>query len=243
MDKIPTLLKITSASICLFLSLQSIALAQNSWSFEDNPYPKYVELSGQEIKYLESEINIDDKKKSCELSIQKQYQIYQNHYPEYIIFANDETHFHNWKLYMVKSKEYISCMVTNPMSDLVDSDSSLKYVHFYFCGRFSREPISKEEKEIASRIKELFEYAKTGDPASVDLLLYANERTEIINLIPEVEYYFSKLAKPFIKDSKPRDLSHLIPLLSKKQITFLDETVKQNNLQSVLDTTNPCKTR
>ncbi len=219
-------------------------MAQASWSFEDNPYPKYGNLTPQEINLLEKKIEFTNTEKQCEYLINTQYQIYQTRYPEYKEFADDETYFQRWKLHMVASKNYESCMILSPMQSLVDSDSNLAYVHFYFCGRFSRSPKTIEEKEIAQTISELFEFAKTGDPAAVDLLLYANERTEIINLDPDFEYYFSKLAKPFINNDIPeRNLSRFIPLLSEERRTFLDKIALNSRFEDLLITTLPCKTR
>ena len=114
---------------------------------------------------------------------------------------------------------------------------------FYFCGKYSRSAKTTKELGAAKLIDEIFEYANTSYFGST-ALLQANIASDLIYLNPDIEYYFSKLVNPLLKDEmEPRDVSHLVPLLSKQQIEFLDEAVRQNDLQSVLDTTNSCKTK
>jgi len=248
-DKITELSKAFKKNIpllftCFFFLFSVSSTAQDIWSFDDNPYPIYEELTKEDREYFYTRADVISSKKDCDLIIKRQYQAYQNHYPEYKKIANDEGNYQRWKLYMLISENYESCMVSTPMLELVDPQSDLEYVHFYFCGAFSRPPKNKQEEEIAKRITELFNYAKTGVGVPVRSLLYANKHTEVINLTPEAEYYFNKLAEPFPKyDNKPRDISHLITILDKEMREFLDGLAVDLRFDDLLATTLPCKVR
>ncbi len=233
---------ITAFIVVLFFAPSSFA-QQNAWSFKDNPYPKANQLSEQERQMLNSKKEALNNIENCEELEKIQYKIYQNHYSKFQKYADDGDNFERWKLYMIKSGNYLSCSLLKPMQLLVDRDSELEYEHFYFCGQFSRPAQNEQEKQVAKVITQLFENAKTGSPAAVDILLYANENSEIINLTPDIEYYFSVLAKPFLKENNERDLSHLYSLISEEKQEFIKEAAQNLDIDSVLATSLPCKKR
>jgi len=247
-DKIKTRfnpLAIFGSFIFFFLFSINTAIAQNSWSFEDNPHPRYNQLSEQEKTFLNDKSTMKEGENPCKFSIRQEYAVYLDHYPNFSISGEEKTNFKNWKIHYSRSGKgyFISCLSVSLAVELMDTYYEVDFEDFYFCGQYSRLPNNKAEQEAADIIDEIFEYAKTYRSSSSSLL-YANSSSELIDLNPDIEYYFSKLVNPLLKDEiEPRDVSHLIPLLSEEKRAFLDEAALNFDFQPVLDTTEPCKTR
>ena len=104
-------------------------------------------------------------------------------------------------------------------------------------------PATNIEKNIILTVNELVEYSKNRDKKTISKLLSINKLQTIIKLNSDVQYFLVMLAKQNndLPDEKKWEVENLVQSISKQRIAFLDEAVRQNNLQSVLDTTKSCK--
>jgi len=144
-------------------------------------------------------------------------------------------------LWFVKYNDALSFVVWEELNEI---DFAGSFDDFYFCGLYSRPPATATEREAAKFIDELFEYTKYGSNSAISALLTANRLMGIVEMNPDVEYYISRLVVPELKGERPpRDVSHLKPLLSEERRAFVDRAVENFDLQTVLDTTEPCVAR
>lgn len=239
-------------ALCFFLSFIVPATAQVSWSFIDNPHPLYSELSKQEISFLNKNEKLYPLRTSCYKGIDTIYKIYQNRYPEFQKSGNSIINFRNWKRHVIQNKSVSSyaCIIGEPFEDLITYhyyylNDNQADIDFYYCGIFSRPPANKVEENIILTVNEQLEYSKNKDERTIKAVLSINNLQSVIKLNPDVQYFLVMLAKENndLPDDKKWNTANLVQTLSNERIAFLDEAVRQNNLQSVLDTTNPCKIR
>jgi len=187
---------------------------------------------------------------SCDTSIWLDYKTYQDRYPNFQKSGDYFSNFKYWKRHVIQEKSVspYACIIGNPFEDLL----SYHYYYlenkqadkaFYYCGVYSREASNELEKYIALTLNELVEYSKNKDMLPISKLLAINELQTIIKLNKDVEYFFIMLAKHNNEvDNRPRwKTEQLVKAISKKRLTFLDEAVQNNDLQSILNTIKPCK--
>ena len=228
------------------------SLAQNFWSFDDNPHPKYEEFSKQEKDFYNQNLKPYPLLTTCYKTIDTQYQIYQNRYPEFQKSGDKDINFKNWKRHVVKNDLVFSysCIIGEPFEDLISYhyyylDDERANKKFYYCGKFSSSPATDIEKNIVQTVNELIEYSKDLREKTISQTIAINELKTVIDLNPDVEYFYLSFAKKngFSQKRRDWDVEHLLPKLSKERIAFLDEAVANNDLQSVLDSTKACEIR
>ncbi len=238
-----------TAFATLHLNTSPAAASQNStWSFEEHPHPLYDELTEEEKKNSDvlAEYPLDGMS-PCEADLLATYEIYLRRYPGFQKRGNARTNFTNWKNYIAHQKQNRGtlCMYKVPFRRL-DAITFEPYVRkdFYFCGQYSRIPYTPLEHDAYLLIEEAISYAKTGHWSAVTTLVASQGEDHVIDLNPDIEYYFRKLIYPFAEDvEQDRDTSHLEPMLSAERIRFLDDAVTKRDFEAVVDTTPQCKTR
>ena len=242
-----------------FLALFNIssALAQNNiWSFEDNPQPQDIDYTMKEKQLIENSFSSAPLGEFCKMNLSAKYKIYNNHYPDFQTFDDEETRYKNWKLYLVKTRDIATCEHDNAYETLKDYIEIHYNNDFYFCGRFSREAQTEDEIKIFTFINELIDYVEIKPAGIAFSFIILNEFSNavssstyakvdglnpLIKLNPDVEYFLRKSMELGKKMSaKEWDVSHLLPFLNKEKISFLDEEILRKDFTAVLNATAPC---
>ena len=110
---------------------------------------------------------------------------------------------------------------------------------FFFCGKFSRPPESAKEEEIATLIREIFGYIQTDEPGRANKFLSYNAIGPIIELHPDIEYYYrARFTPPDYIDKKKvmRQTVHPNHTFSPARKTELNQAIEAGDVQRVIDT-------
>lgn len=236
----------TILTVLIFLfSGNSGVVAQDSvWSFKDNPHP----VDG---KLLEPEVNPEKGtvadllalKVACESLLDEQYLIYRELYPDFENSGDSESNLKNWETHLLTSADF-ACPALIPFVQLTSSYDDELFADFYFCGSYSRPAETALEREAAVLIDDLFDYAQLGEEALAFLLIAAGMTSGVVELNPDVEYYFSRLLGPVMEfDTQRPEITRPEQMLSDERKAFVEEAAERLDLQSVLDTTQPCAQR
>jgi len=223
-----------------FLIFPQFAMSQeNAWSFQDNPHPEYSELTKVEISAIYG--YRDDNIGACKQMVTELYKVYQSRYPQFEQSGSEFKNFKNWKIYAAQIGLQRSCLSQLAWEELFGIDETEAFGGLYFCGVYSRQPITKIERRVVVLIDEMVAYAETGSEPARFYLLSANSKTQLIDLVPDIEYYFSILVIEVLKDEVDEiDVSDLILQLTPKRQKFIELAALKFDFQSVLDTIGSC---
>ena len=235
-------LKFIVFTISLLVVPQAMA-SQSIWSFVEHPHPFDNELSKFEYRELSALVTSDDA--YCREAQKFQFELYRKNFPHFRDWRTPEDQFLAWKRHMMQPerRDTRSCIITNELETMTDLNYEHERNDFRFCGIFTRPPNSVQERQIASLIEEIFGYVRLDQKGSAYSVLTWNSMTNIVLLHPDVEYYFrAKFTPPsWDPEMTPRDTAHPNHVFTTERITFLDNAVADNNLQSVIDTMGACK--
>lgn len=154
--KIAFLCMISIACLEIFISVNAraqepfgvrAAESRSDWSFEAHPHPTYDDMTDEERRASTVPDNVPGYS-PCAASVLASYNIYLDRYPEYAETGNARTNFINWKYQIALSerREATYCTGVAPFHQIGELNLSL-FVRkdFYFCGRYSRAPITPME--------------------------------------------------------------------------------------------------
>lgn len=219
-----------------------------AWSFETHPNPEYEDLSEDERFFIKLHSDrFSGKMGRCMAHILATYEIYLRRYPEFQETGDAMDNFKRWKRHIADENQFLrsDCLHLYPALKLY-TFAVQPFVRndFYYCGLFSRKAFTPLEHEARLLIEELVYYANTNEWLTIAPLIRDHEEGKIIDLNPDVEYYFRKLMLPVPKEyEKYTDVSHLIPQLSPERLAFLEDAIAKRDYHAVATSTKPCKPR
>ena len=231
-----------------FFTQPASALTPVDWSFEDHQHPSVRDLSLEKKRLLGQAYEEDKNSPGCSSLIAPEFKFYTDKYPDYLEGGETEKLRQNWLDYVTQSGrvKWMGCIYSQTHDAIFElwKISKKNDREFYFCGLPSYPPANDYERSLTELSNRGIFYAEKGVYQAVWYLMLSNQLKSVINLNPDIEYYFRKITKDDpIKVDAFSDVSHLTPKLSAERISFLDEAVKKLDYQAVLETTQPCKAR
>ncbi len=220
------------------------AAAAGQWSFEDHPQPPYEQYTKKELGYLDEAENVPADKSACEASVEADYRIYRERYPEFEKSGDPQSNFKNWKHYLVYSNRtyYPICLFIPLESETSELLEKIPTKNFFYCGRDLTDAEITNYPHVAELLAEILDYANSGRYEAVAMIIDLSDYKPNIRLNPDVEYYFRKIVHTDYEPEKARmDTSILARLLSTDRRAFLDKAAETHNLQAVAATTAPCE--
>lgn len=232
----------------IFLMSNAVAEQKTAWSFTEHPHPTTREFTDEERAFKNMAIRrTKESDRSCEMTIQLDYQIYLRRYPKYAKSGRSESNLRNWKIHFAANSQKLNayCLTRQPTNKMRQALAHPGIGRdFYYCGFYSRPPATAVEHDIKKQIDDLVEYAKTGSHLAIHNLLEQQDYITFLNINHDVEYYFRKIAMPNSGPSRDvKNTSHLESHLSMERKIFIDEAAMLMDFQAVLDTSQPCSPR
>ena len=249
---IARLAAISAAFILVFLSSYQVSLAED-WSFQDNLQPGILELSLEELRYIDGDRKKDGMLPECGGKVRRSYEIYLKHYPEYETTAEPEQAYQNWRNYILSDEDNSlgGCMTGTyayAIETLYIRDPSR--ITISYCGRFSAEPVTDEDRFVVDTMSYLVGLAERGYEVALGYYLLMDGYT-VVRLNPDILYFLRRVLDDsfFANDLGLFDTPDSIfavnsprleDQISPERKAFVDEAVVNNDLAAVLATTKPC---
>jgi len=214
------------------------------WSFDNHPQPPYEQYTKKELGYLDEADKIPANKNGCEASVEAEYRIYRERYPEFEKSGDPQSNFEKWKRYRVYSsrKSFPICLFIRLESDTADLLERIPTKSFFYCGSEMTDAETLNYPLAAKRLIKILDYANSGRYEAVAMIIDLSDYVPNVRLNPDVEYYFRKIVHTDYEPEKARmDTSILARLLSGERRAFLDKAAEIHNLQAVAATTEPCE--
>ncbi|AVX03426.1 hypothetical protein MXMO3_00894 [Maritalea myrionectae] len=214
------------------------------WSFKVHPHPLFDELTQDEHDAIFAAIR-DESERECAKAQRLQFQIYLKRYPSFADTGTSESRKKAWLHHVLGTPLDVerTCILFAEVSKLMDLTKNAEETDFFFCGKFSRPPESAKEEEIATLIREIFGYIQTDEPGRANKFLSYNAIGPIIELHPDIEYYYrARFTPPDYIDKKKvmRQTVHPNHTISPKRRTELDQAIEAGDVQRVIDIMGDC---
>ncbi len=243
------LVKVSMIAAFMMLSGSNISVlaTEHSWSFIEHPHPTNVQLPKRDANLIRQiysdQLPIDE---LCERVVRLEYQAYQKYYPSYSQGRNADIALQNWKIHAVtiEAGALNTCVYLLSLLELAPLIEPDFEPDLYYCGVYSRPAQTDFEQEMISLFDEYVTLVAAGDSVGASNILSLNRFENNLMLNDDVHFYFSLLLQPHL-DADPRlpALINLSPNISGERKSFIENAAQAHNLQSVLDSTEPCAPR
>lgn len=231
--------------IALLLMLWATSSQANdlTWSFAEHPHPSVAELTEKELTAIEQVgTQKGDPGSFCENALQADFGIYNTRNPAFSGIGDEHTRFSAWKRHIVARdiRSTGACVINDVYTKLIQSTVALPKTGLIFCGKYTRETATPQEKQFAELMDELVDYAQLGSPNAMSSLLAANSDDFPITLNADVEYFLRKSLEQSGEYESRWGSEKLKQHLTAERAMFLDQAAESQNLKAVLETTSNC---
>ena len=247
--------------ITTFLSISAFPKSgisnDGTWSFDLHPHPLQSQLSEAEKETIS--FFYENEKIFCETGHKRQFEIYRDHFPDFIAhFPSEEAAKEAWKhhVYSTTRKINLICLMRYEQSLIADQVfrfMMLEHINsipvvdndLLYCGKFVDAERTEKAKTLAANIKKFLFYVQLNEQrwAHAFLEAFASGYSAVI-LHPDIEYYFQNrfVWESWLQLQNAPDTRHPNHKFTPERKALLDQAVAKGDLQYVIDTMGDCIT-